>query len=174
MRWALVVLGILVGLVIVVVVIGELLPKNHSATRAANFHQSPEAIWSVITDYAKFSEWRKSVVRVQALPPVNGQPSWREFDTHGDSIPYELVEATTGQKLISRIADPNLPFGGTWTYVLTRQPDGSTSLRITEDAEIRNPIFRFVARFFIGYTKTMEDYLHALGGKFNEAVTIMD
>jgi len=174
MRWVLVVLAILVGLVIVVVVIGELLPKNHSATRAADFHQSPEAIWSAITDYAKFPEWRKSVVRIEALEPVNGQPSWREFDNRGNAIPFEIVEAAPGQKLVTRIADPSLPFGGTWTYVLVRQPDGSTLLRITEDGEVHNPVFRFVARFFIGYTKTMEDYLHALGGKFSEAVTVED
>jgi uncharacterized protein YndB with AHSA1/START domain len=174
MRWVLVVLAILAGLVVVVVVIGEFLPKNHSATRASHFHQSPEAIWSAITDYARFPEWRKSVVRIEALQPVNGQPCWREFDNHGNAIPFEIVEATPGQKLVTQIADPNLPFGGTWTYVLTRQPDGTTLLRITEDGEIRNPVFRFVARFFIGYTKTTEDYLHALGGKFGEAVTIED
>jgi uncharacterized protein YndB with AHSA1/START domain len=174
MRWLLAVLAIIVALVLIVVLVGELLPKNHSATRAARFRQPPDAIWTVITDYSKFPEWRKSVVRVEALPPVNGQPSWEEFDTHGNAIPYEIVEATPGQKLISRIADANLPFGGSWTYILTRQPDGNTLLRITEDAEIRNPVFRFVARFFIGYTKTMEDYLHALGGKFGEGVTIED
>jgi uncharacterized protein YndB with AHSA1/START domain len=174
MRWLLAVLAIIVALVLIVVLVGELLPKNHSATRAARFLQPPDAIWTAITDYSKFPEWRKSVVRVEALPPVNGQPSWREFDTHGNAIPYEIVEATPGQRLITRIADPKLPFGGTWTYILTRQADGNTLLRITEDAEIRNPVLRFVARFFIGYTKTMEDYLHALGGKFGEGVTIED
>ncbi len=174
MRWLLAVLAIVIAFVLIVVLVGELLPKNHSATRAARFRQPPDAIWSAITDYAKFPQWRKSVVRIEALPPVNGQPSWKEFDTHGDAIPYEIVEATPGRKLVTRIADPKLPFGGTWTYALTRQPDGSTLLRITEDGEVRNPIFRFMACFFIGYTKTMEDYLQALGGKFREPVTIED
>lgn len=174
MRWLLAVLAIVIALVLTVVLVGELLPKSHTATRAARFRQPPDAIWSAITDYPKFPEWRKSVVRVEALPPVNGQPSWKEFDKDGNAIPYDIVEATPGQKLVTRIADPKLPFGGTWTYILTRQPDGSTSLRITEDAEIRNPVFRFVGRFFIGYTKTMDDYLKALGGKFGEAVNMED
>jgi hypothetical protein len=45
-----------------------------------------------------------------------------------------------------------------------------STLRITEDGEIRNPIFRFVARFFLGYTATMEAYLRDLGRRFGETV----
>ena len=45
-------------------------------------------------------------------------------------------------------------------------------LRITENGEIRNVFFRFAARFFIGYTKTMEDYLNALGEKFGEKTAV--
>jgi hypothetical protein len=33
---------------------------------------------------------------------------------------------------------------------------------ITERGEIYNPIFRFVARFFLGYTATMDAALQAL------------
>jgi uncharacterized protein YndB with AHSA1/START domain len=164
-------LCVLVALVGVVAIIGSLLPKEHTATRAARFHQPPEAIWSAITDYSKFPEWRKSVKVVEALPGVNGKPSWREFDKYDHSIPYEVVESTP-QRLVTRIADPDLPFGGTWTYEITPRANGGTMLRITENGEIRNVFFRFVARFFIGYTKTMEEYLDALGEKFGEKTAV--
>ena len=39
---------------------------------------------------------------------------------------------------------------------------------ITENGEIYNPFFRFMARFVFGYTATMETYLKALGKKFGE------
>jgi uncharacterized protein YndB with AHSA1/START domain len=165
-------LCVLVALVGMVAIIGSLLPKRHTATRAARFHQPPKAVWNAITDYSKFPEWRKSVRGVEALPSVNGKLSWLEFDKYDHSIPYEIVESTPPQHLITRIADPDLPFGGTWTYELTPQADGSTMLRITENGEIRNVFFRFVARFFMGYTKTMEDYLSALGEKFGEKTTV--
>jgi uncharacterized protein YndB with AHSA1/START domain len=165
-------LCVLVALVGIVAIIGSLLPKQHTATRAARFRQPPEAIWSAITDYSKFSEWRKSVKGVEALPPVNGKPSWREFDKYDHSIPYEIVESTPPQHLITQIADPDLPFGGTWTYEISPQTNGSTVLRITENGEIRNVFFRFVSRFFMGYTKTMEEYLNALGEKFGEKTTV--
>ena len=165
-------LCVLVALVGLIAIIGSLLPKQHTATRAARFHQPPEAIWSAVTDYSKFPEWRKSVRGVEALPPVNGKPSWREFDKYDHSIPYEVVASTPPQHLTTRIADPDLPFGGTWTYEITPQANGSTVVRITENGEIRNVFFRFVSRFFMGYTKTMEEYLNALGEKFGEKTTL--
>ncbi|HXN71878.1 MAG TPA: SRPBCC family protein [Candidatus Acidoferrales bacterium] len=172
MKWALRVLGVVAALIAAIFLIGSSLPKQHTATRAARFHQRPEAIWSAITDYSKFPEWRKGVARVEALPSANGKPSWREFDKYDHAIPYEIIESTPPQYLTTRIADPELPFGGTWTYQLTPQADDGTVLRITENGEVRNVFFRFVARLFIGYTKTMEDYLNALGEKLGEKTTV--
>jgi uncharacterized protein YndB with AHSA1/START domain len=172
MKWALRVLGLVVALIATVFLIGSLLPKQHTATRAARFRKPPETVWSAITDYSKFPEWRKGVTQVEVLPSVNGQPSWREFDKYGHSLPFEIDESKAPQRLVTRIADPNLPFGGTWTYEFTPQVDGGTVLRITENGEVRNVFFRFVSRFFMGYTKTMEDYLDALGEKFGEKTTI--
>src|ERR1700735_1423448 len=165
-------LCVLLALAGIVAAIGALLPAQHTATRAAQFHQPPEAIWSAITDYSKFPAWRKSVRGLKPLPPVNGRPSWSEFDKYDHSIPDETVESTPPQHLTTRIAHPDLPFGGSWTYQLTPRADGSTVLRITENGEIRQGFFRIAARFFIGYTKTMEDYLNALGQKFGEKTAI--
>jgi hypothetical protein len=50
------------------------------------------------------------------------------------------------------------------------EPNGSR-VRITERGEVRNVIFRFMARFVFGYTATMETYLKDLGGKLGETVT---
>ena len=62
-----------------------------------------------------------------------------------------------------RIADPDLPFGGTWTYEL--KPDGGgTQLVITERGEVYNPIFRFMSRFVFSHTATMERFVASLKG----------
>jgi hypothetical protein len=159
-------------LVLVVVAIGAMLPKEHISTRAARFRQTPDTIWAAITDYSKFPTWRKGVLRVEALPEVNGKPSWREFDSHGNAIPYQVMVMVPPRALVARIADPKLPFGGTWTYEISSMPDGTSQLRITEDGEIYNPVFRFVARFLMGYSTTQEQYLQALGAKFGQTVTI--
>jgi hypothetical protein len=43
-----------------------------------------------------------------------------------------------------------------------QDPATGTRVTITERGEIYNPIFRFVARFFLGYTATMDATLRAL------------
>ena len=172
MKWLIAVLAVLVGIVLLVIVIGALLPRDHVSSRAARYKESPAEIWSAITDYSKFPEWRKSVKQVEALPAVNGQPSWRETDSHGNVIPYEVIESTPPQRMVTRIAHPKLPFGGTWTYQISSAPDGATVLRITENGEIYNPAFRFVARFFLGYSATQEQYLRDLGNRFGQQVNL--
>jgi Polyketide cyclase / dehydrase and lipid transport len=167
-----VVVSLLVLLVLVVVAIGAFLPQQHISTCAARFRQPPDAIWEALTEYAKFPAWRKDVTRVEMLPPRNGKLSWREYDNHGGSIPYEVMVMVPPRVLVVRVADAKLPFGGTWTYEISSGKDGSSLLRITEDGQIYNPIFRFAARFLLGYSRTQEQYLQALGAKFGEPVTI--
>jgi len=167
-----VVVALLVLIVLVVVTIGAFLPSQHISTRAARFHQPPTAIWQAIADYEKYPAWRMDVLRVETLPDLNGKPVWREFDRNGGSIPFQVMVMVPPRVLVTRIADPKLPFGGTWTYEISSQADGSSLLRITEDGEIYNPIFRFAARFVLGYSRTQEQYLQALGAKFGQSVTI--
>ena len=167
MKWLWIVLAILAGLVVIVAAIGALLPQKHVATRAARFHEPPDAVWAAITDIAAFPNWRPGVKSVERLPDHNGLPAWREMDNHGQYIPYEVTEWVPPRKLVVRIADSKLPFGGTWTYTL-QGVGGGSELRITENGEIYNPVFRFVSRFILGYRGTIEAYLRALEKKFGE------
>jgi len=181
MRWALWIVGGLVVLVALVAVIGAMFPKGHVATRAAKFRETPDAVWQAITGYEEFSKWRPGVQSVTRLPDANGHLVFMERSGSGSSaqqIPYEIVESVApvggaSGKLVAKIADPKLPFGGSWTYEVAAA-DGGTVLRITERGEVYNPIFRFVSHFFMSQTKTMEDYLSALGKKFGETVTISE
>lgn len=170
MKWILIPLGVLVGVVALVAIVGALLPREHAASRRAHYRESPEALWAVITDYQSFSTWRTTVKKVEPLPAKGGRTGWRETDNHGQAIPYEVVESVPSQKMVTRIADPKLPFGGTWTQELEPSESGTT-LRITENGSVYNPIFRFMSRFVFGYTATMDEYLRALGAKFGESVT---
>ena len=169
MKWVLIVVAALVGLVVAVAIVGALLPKTHEASRAAKFRQPPEAIWQAITSYKDFPSWRPGVKTVDRLPDREGRPAWREVDDHGQVLPIEVVEWLPPQRLVTRIAGPKLAFGGRWAFEV-EPVHGGSELRITEKGEIYNPIFRFMARFFFGYSATMETYLKALGRKFGEDV----
>lgn len=168
MRWILGIVAVLVLFVLVVTIIGWFLPKSHVASASARYKAAPEAIWATLTNVDGFPQWRTEVTRVELLPDENGQRGWREHANH-DVVTYRVVESDAPRRLVVRIADDNLPYGGTWTYELS--PAGSgTRLTIAERGEIYNPIFRFVAHFVLGYTATMDGVLRALESKHGESL----
>lgn len=63
--------------------------------------------------------------------------------------------------LVARIADPSLPFGGTWTYRIAPAAGGS-DVTITENGEVSNPLFRFMSRFVFGYAATLDEFVKDL------------
>lgn len=168
MRWILYASISIVAVVAIIVVVGAMLPKSHTATRQARFRQSPEALFAVVSG---MPDWRPSIKKYEALPPVDGRQRWRETTSWGDAVLYELMESTPPFRRRTRIADPSLPYGGTWTFHLSPEGD-STMLRITEDGEVRNVVFRFLSRFVFGHTGNIEGYLRELGAKVGETVAI--
>jgi uncharacterized protein YndB with AHSA1/START domain len=165
---AVLVVGGLVVLVGLVAAIGAALPRGHVATRTASFRQPPEAIFGAITDFTHAAAWRGDLERVELLESGSGLPRFREHGAHG-AITMEVTELVPPRRLVVRIADPGLPFGGRWIYQVEPAAEGAR-LSITEEGEVYNPIFRFVSRFVFGHHKTLEDYLRALGRKFGEEV----
>jgi uncharacterized protein YndB with AHSA1/START domain len=160
MRIALYVAAGLVAVVLIIVVIGYALPQSHTASREKTFAASPDRVFAAIGTPQDFPSWRRDVKSVDVLPPVDGKTRFRENGSNGPIL-FEIVESQPGKRLVTRIADPKLPFGGKWTYELT--PNGAgTTLRITEEGEVYNPVFRFMSRFVFGHTSTIESYLAAL------------
>jgi uncharacterized protein YndB with AHSA1/START domain len=169
MKWVLIVLGVLVVLVAVVWAIGAAIPREHSATRMARYKQPPEAIWAAVTDFESSAQWRKDLKGVKRLPDVNGKPAWVETSGFGE-LPLQVEEWDPPRRMVARITDDSLPFGGTWTYEVTPAEGGST-LRVTENGFVKPALFRFMSKFIFSYTSTMEQYLKNLGAKFGEDVT---
>jgi len=169
MKWVFYIGGGVFLLVALMAVVGAMLPRDHHATRKARYRVSPEAMYAVL---AGPPDWRTGVKSFGLLPDQDGRKRWWEEDSHGHKITYELVEAKPPQRLVTRIAEQGLPFGGGWTFEIAPLPGGATELRIREDGEIYNVIFRFLARFFFGYTGSIETYLRDLGAKFGEPVAM--
>src|SRR5262245_53757188 len=161
MKWLAVGFIALVVLIAGTVGIGALLPESHVVSRTQHYDSPPAQIWEAITNVEQFASWRPGLESAERLPPVAGRVRWRE-KMNGDALTMEVLESVEASKLVTRIADEGLPFGGTWTFELKPATSG-TDLTITENGEIYNPLFRFIARFVIGYTGTMDKYHEGLG-----------
>jgi hypothetical protein len=77
------------------------------------------------------------------------------------TITFVIDDIVQNRRIVSRIADPALPFGGTWTYEFSGTGSRSV-LRITEDGEVYNPVFRFMSRYVFGHDRTMNQFLDDL------------
>ena len=173
MKWAVFSMGGLVAVVALMAAIGALLPAEHVATQATRFKSSPATLWQAITGVSRFPLWRKDVKEIHLPEAGDPRAGWTELWTHGERVPIVVEEWNPPARLVTRIAAKDLAFGGTWTYVLTPAGDG-TELRITENGEVYNPLFRFLSRFVFGHTATMRDYLLALGERLGERVEVRD
>jgi uncharacterized protein YndB with AHSA1/START domain len=162
MKWVLIVAAALVTIALLVAITGWMLPVAHVATRQVSVAAAPDVVWKTITDVDAFPTWRSDVKKVER---VQGAASltWIE---HGSSGPMRFaVDASDPpRRLVTRIDDRNLPFGGRWTYELAAAGSGTT-VTITENGEIYNPVFRALARFVFGYESTLASYLEALRKK---------
>ena len=160
LKWILIGAGGLAALVLLIALIGALLPAGHRASRRVNLPASPERVFEVITDVGRYAEWRPDVKRVEVLPDSSGGLRFREQGAHGEVL-YRVEESVPPRRWVTRIDDPSLPYGGSWTYQLAPEA-GGTALTITEDGEVKNPIFRFLSRTVFSTSATIEKYQAAV------------
>ncbi|MBY0423605.1 MAG: SRPBCC family protein, partial [Parvularculaceae bacterium] len=122
--------------------------------------QKPAAeIAAIIRDVEGYPRWRGVVVEDVVVEA--DAVTYVEI-SEGDRIAFRLTEPIRDGQFVATMTDPALPFGGRWTITLTPD-DSATRVRIEEDGEIRDPLYRFFAHFVFGYTSSMKSYLKNLG-----------
>lgn len=134
MRWVIWIVGSLALIVAIIAVVGAMLPQKHTASRTARVPIPPAALYPILVQMAQAS----------TDPPVR------------------LERQEPPSLLVTRISDPKLPFGGSWTYRLDPAGQAASDLTITEDGEVYNVIFRFVSRFILGHHATMDAFIRDL------------
>jgi hypothetical protein len=168
MKWTLIVGGVLLAVVVLALVVGAMLPRDHVASSNADIPAPPDSVWNAIADVANAPKWR-DVKSVEILSTTGEPLRWREVSGFGPII-FVQEESNAPRRFVARIADTDQGFGGTWTYDIEPAGNGSR-VTITERGFVTNPLFRFLSRFVFGYHGTQEAYLRALGKKFGAAVT---
>ena len=138
MKWVWIIAAGLVALVTLVAAIGSRLPREHLASRALRVRRTPEETWRALTEA-----------------------------TAASSVPVDVLEHDPPRRMVTRVKETEKNFGGTWTCVVAPVSDGST-LTITEDGWVANPVFRFVSRFVIGHHATLDGVLKQVAAALNE------
>lgn len=158
-------LAVMVAISALVVVAGLAVPESHVATSHAVYNRTPDEVWALVSDLAAAPEWRRGIEDMERVP--GRAEVWREKGRFGE-MTYEVERVPGSRRMVMRIVDHG-SFGGSWTYHVDEHPAGAT-VTITETGEIRNPVFRALARYVLGYHGTMDEYLRSLGERFGQAV----
>jgi len=139
-------------------VIGGRLPEEHVASVTDTVPASQQKVWELITNVDAQPGWRTGLKAVKMLPPENGSTCWEEVQS-SMMMPLcaEVREAPSRQ--VVRIADPKLPFGGTWTYLLEPAGGNATKVIITENGTTGPAIWRFMGHYVMGEDGSIKQYL---------------
>ena len=148
--------------VLVLYIGGSRLPREHRSQLTVTLRASRAAVWTALTDYAAMPQWWPAVKAVRMGQMPDGTELTFNMDKHGQEIPFRTVESRPNEKLVRMIANDQLPFGGTWSYELADAENGGTRLTLTEDGFINPPVFRAMAKWFLGLDTTQRDYLQHL------------
>jgi hypothetical protein len=163
----------IVAMIGIVALIGSRLPVAHVASRSALINAPSDVVFRTMTDFTMAHTWRSGLKSVAVtMDSTSGRQRFVE-DSKTGKMTMEIEELMPPTRFVTRIVDKELPFGGAWAHAL--EPQGNaTKVTITEHGEVYNPIFRFMSRYLIGHTGTMDAYLTDLGRKFGSDVTLTD
>ena len=139
MKWIASIAAGVVVLVAGIAIVGAMLPRNHRASRTLRVKRSPTEVWPVLLTA-----------------------------TQGSDVPVDVLESAPPHRLVTRVTEQEKNFGGTWTIAIEETPSAGSTVSITEDGWVANPIFRFVSRFVIGHHATMDGMLKQVATTLNE------
>jgi hypothetical protein len=137
---------------------GSRVPGEHTVSVSDTVPASQQKVWGLITDVAAQPHWRTGLKAVSLLPPENGAPCWAEVQS-SMTMPLCADVREKPTKQVVRIADPKLPFGGTWTYVLEPAGENATKVTITEQGTTGPSMWRFVGHYVLGEDGSIKQYL---------------
>ncbi len=142
MKWILAVLAVLIVLVSVIAAVGARLPRQHVASRTLRVKRTPQEVWPILIQI-----------------------------TSASSVPVDLIEQDAPRRMVTRVKETEKMFGGTWTCILAPDLEGST-LTITEDGWVGNPVFRFMSRYVIGHHATIDGVLKQVAAKLSQEAVL--
>ena len=161
LRVASVVAAVIVLAVVVVLILGAMQPRNHTSSVTITLNAPQAVVWQRIEDVQTQPNWRSGLTAVKMLPAQDGHICWEETSSFG-KMPLCEVLAVAPSTRIVRIADPNLPYGGLWTYELSPglapTDPNTTILKITENGFTNGWLFRFIGHYIFHEDTQIKKY----------------
>ncbi|HQQ79359.1 MAG TPA: hypothetical protein PLB01_18570 [Thermoanaerobaculia bacterium] len=131
--------------VVVMAMVGAGLPQQHVLTRRKSFAAPPERVWSALLSIRQLpvdrSDMRAVDQGVATAPPS-------AIEVVGTPVAITIETFRPPRTLVVRTSEPDVSYGGTWTFELELETSQITKLTVTEEAVVRGRLLRFVVRTF--------------------------
>ncbi len=162
-----------VGLLVLIVLIGLLMPERYEGRAYRTYDRSPEEVWASLEDYRAHPMTGKMADSFEDLPAREGLPCWVEQMRHGEKIEVTTTESERPHTMTRAMRSRAVPMTSTWIYVLDEK-DGGTQVTIEGTTDIRRgtwhvPIFRVMMLLGGGVKKGLDIQLDMLAETLADA-----
>lgn len=162
MKMILRILIVIAGLLLAVLAIGLLLPKERMVTRSAHFEVAPEVLYGIVTDNTDW-QYRTGIKNLVIVDSLEGHETWKEYTPKGDVIRFRTREKRPYSFYSFDMESRR--FKGYWTASFDPDGNGGTFFTATEYIEMKNPFVKTLAYLFFNLGKLMEQYQADLQAK---------
>jgi hypothetical protein len=138
-------LAFCVAAVVVMAMVGAGLPQKHVVTRRKSFAAPPERVWSALLSIRQLP-YDRSDLRAVDQGTATAPPTAIEVVGSPVAITFETFRPP--RTLVVRTTEPDVAYGGTWTFELEMETAQITKVTVTEEAEVRGRLVRFAVRTF--------------------------
>jgi hypothetical protein len=139
--------------------------RSHSAS--IQIAAEPAAIWSILTDGARFPEWEPASERVEGSIAPGEKVKFFIKSSPARAFPVRVTTFDPPKRLVFTGGMPLGLFRGLRTQTLAAMPDGSTRFTIRE--EFSGPLEPLIGRSIPDLTPIFEAYAAALKARAEHA-----
>jgi hypothetical protein len=127
---------------------------------SSTIEASPEAIWAILTDAPRYTDWDSGVVRVEGRITPGEKIKVVSKVNPGRAFPVKVTEFTPGQRMAWSGGMPLGLFKGVRTFTLTPQGNGATTLTVRE--EYTGPLLPLIWRTIPDLGPSFEQFVTGL------------
>ncbi len=162
--------------------IGTSIPMDHFALCSAQIAVPSTELIRTVLDDGSSRAWRPELRNVTLLSGEGPTAIWQETNKYGQvltlrttvEVQHDPMHAGTTLIVRKTPFSPRLGFGGIWVFEVpaSGRAGATSSVSVSEQSRIYNPLYRSLAKYVFGYTATLQTYLTDLARKYGETPEI--
>lgn len=157
---------VLLGLVLLMLIIGMLLPAERVGKRQVQYNATPETVYKVVINNTDFS-YRSDLKDLVILERHGEMEVWDEISRNGGRIRFKTTKKEPYSRYEFDIVQGN-GFTGHWIGEFQETDEGGTLFTSTELIRIKNPFINVLSYLLIDLEKLMDVYQSDLGNKLKK------